>query len=243
MSTKCKKCSEGPIKDCDKVYCDICREPYHIVCVGLSRQEASCLRVNDRRITFFCGNCNVLDTIKQLKNDVEILKNEIVILKEEKEGHGQASTQINFNSETLVTEIEERKRRAKNLIVYNIKESNKTNSADRLEEEKNIVIKAISDICDINTTNIKLGRIGKYAADKTRPLKVTLTTEDDVIKVLKNKNKTDSNIKFASDKTKMQQKFLHEVITKLNDLKSNGILNKTIKYIRGIPTIVDNTKN
>ena len=106
MSTKCKQCGEGPVKDSDRVFCDICRKPYHMRCAGLSRQEASCLRINERRITFFCENCNVLDTIKQLKNDVEDLRNEILKLKEQRNGHDQANTQV-LNSETLVTEIEE----------------------------------------------------------------------------------------------------------------------------------------
>lgn len=238
MSATCGKCDLGPVNNNDKVFCDICRQSFHDVCVGISRQEASCLRAKERRITFFCGKCNVMDTLKQLKEDIDTLKSEMQKIKDEKLQH-QKENVNSISSEQLITETEERKRRAKNLIIYNIDESNDTHATSRLEDDKNKVIRAIAQICTIDTSRITAYRIGKFDANKKRPIKAILDSEENVITVLKNKNKIDSGIKFASDKTKMQQKYLHDLIAKLDAMKTQGTTNKKIKYVKGVPTIVD----
>lgn len=251
MKIPCGKCNKGPISESDKVYCDICRVPFHDVCVGITRQEAACLRVKDRKITFFCGNCNVIDTMKKLKEDIEILRLEINELKNDKQQvipqqrNPQLQHDTNIDSQQLITEVEERKRRAKNLIIYNIKESSKTIGAERQQEDNDTVKSTLAKISDVNTIDIKAFRIGKLDPTKTRPIRVVLNSEADVTTILKCKNKITNipNIKFASDRTKMQQEHLRNLIGKLNDMTAQGIADRKIKYVRGVPTIVDSSKN
>lgn len=73
-------------------------------------------------------------------------------------------------------------------------------------------------------------------------MKVIMESRSDVIKVLQNKRKVNiDNVKIGPDQTKMQQKHFKDLANQINELKRNGVTNKIIKYINGIPRIV--TKN
>jgi hypothetical protein len=88
MPTVCATCSVS-YKDDERVACDICKIVQHGVCLGLSRTEISVLRNPNRRISFFCQNCNLVETVRSLKDELQSLKNEIDQLKSATKTNGE----------------------------------------------------------------------------------------------------------------------------------------------------------
>jgi hypothetical protein len=56
--------------------------------------------------------------------------------------------------------------------------------------------------------------------------------------MLRNKKKCKNDIKLRNDLTKIQRDYLTKILNELNDRKSIGEVNLSLKYDRGIPSIV-----
>ncbi|KAK9710302.1 hypothetical protein QE152_g26107 [Popillia japonica] len=98
---------------------------------------------------------------------------------------------------------------------------------------------------DIQEPEFKISRLGKFdpTSSRSRPVKVQLSSEAMVHKILKNSRKittTDKwkGISFSRDRTTMQRE-LHRVMKQnLHDRLNAGEKYLTLKYINGIPSIV-----
>lgn len=139
----------------------------------------------------------------------------------------------------IIDELEDRRNREKNVIIFNLEEAEGENLSDRQSHESNKVTELISSIDDtVDLNNIKYVRLGKYSLDKMRPLKVILSSKDDALKILKSRRKAGEPLKINSDLTPMQRNHLSALRLQLEELNNNGA-NKAIRYVKGKPQIVD----
>jgi hypothetical protein len=93
----------------------------------------------------------------------------------------------------------------------------------------------------------KIIRIGKPNSPNTRPLKVSLSNDLIAKEVLRNKNKLINSdlprsISISDDKTPKQLEYLKNLRTELQLRRDNGEDNITIKYVKGIPSIIESKK-
>ena len=101
--------------------CDICRKNVHHDCAGLSRLEVQCIRSNSGKIHFYCNKSDIVSTIIELKAEVDGLKKELIDLKNQRIEDTDIDPQKKLSDVEI---IEERNRRANNLILFHLPESN-----------------------------------------------------------------------------------------------------------------------
>ena len=63
------------------------------------------------------------------------------------------------------------------------------------------------------------------------------------LSVLRNKKTLNDNIFIQADQTHAQRQYLKNLRVQLNQLQSEGVLNQTIRFINGVPKIVNKPKN
>lgn len=150
-------------------------------------------------------------------------------------------------NEQIIREIQERKKRECNIIIFGIPEQTSSNTHERILNDETEVINIISSITKDITNPKKIFRIGKYNPEKTRRIKVCFEKSDPAMILLRNKDKIPNNIKLFSDQTPSQQKFFQRVKSELTQRTNNGEKDLTIKYINGVPSIIKsvakNSKN
>ncbi|XP_046662827.1 uncharacterized protein LOC124355712 [Homalodisca vitripennis] len=80
--------------------------------------------------------------------------------------------------EDIISELNDRTRRARNVLVYNIPENRSTNNRARISHDKSLMVKLIQVVSlDIGTNDIKVLRLGKPNKDKQRPIKLIFHEE------------------------------------------------------------------
>ena len=245
MPTNCQVCS-GEANSEREITCDFCKDVVHSTCSGLTRNEILCLKAIDRKISFYCTNCNNLKTqVSQLGDIVE----KVASLEAKVRELNNLLAQNTFNpnnpkqvspTEDLISELQERQRREKNIVIFNVEESSKETSSEKRAEDENKVREYIQSlkVNGVNVTNINAYRLGKPSANKIRPIKVILNSSYDAIQILKNKKNNNTGIKVNSDQTPMQREYLRKLQDDLRQMEANGERNKTIKYVNNIPKII-----
>lgn len=242
MNEKCPVCNLIINNHEKEIQCDTCKLFIHSLCTNLTRIEKQCLKEKKRNINFNCEQCSTISNaisdlktmICSLKDDISSLKNELQTLKKEK------ATEINL--ETIINEIRERDKRSCNIIVENVKESDKTNKSERYKDDNRTILNILEDI-KINVGEIKTFRLGTFSENKPRATKVIFENKKTAINILKNRNLVKiPGIRIYSDKTKIERDYFNKIKTELEHFKNNGDIDKTIKYINNIPTII-NKKN
>jgi len=137
-----------------------------------------------------------------------------------------AESSNSSSDELLIFEVLDKQSRARNLIFFNLPESNNSNSS----EEDKLLVKSVLDTLSPNLGTAALARLGRKSV-KPRPIKVTLLEVYDVFTVLKNKQKLRSSnfnsFRITPDRTTMQR-------------KAAGEANTIMKFVKGIPTISKN---
>ena len=106
-------------------------------------------------------------------------------------------------------------------------------------------IKLILNELNLNYIPTKLRRLGR-PTNKDRPLKVTFPEVNYTFDILRAQSKLRSsslwsNIKIASDRTEKRE-MMSNLRKKLESRRNEGEKDIIIKYIKGIPTII-NSKN
>lgn len=158
----------------------------------------------------------------------------------------------NFAPEDTIAEINERKRRASNIMIYNLVESTNSNTEIKVKHDFDLVTKLLTPcLSNFSQDGIKVYRVGKKQPNKARPLKIILRSELDVRKILSNfspetATETDpyfESVKLARDKTPRELAHIKKMKAELEDRKSRGERNITIRYRNNIPAIVKLTKN
>lgn len=140
-------------------------------------------------------------------------------------------TQEENNLESnIIEELNERTLRAKNLIVYNVKESDVSTDLSTIKE----VLNSIQP--DAGAAEIYVRRVGRnVSADKPRPICVSFPNSEMPLSILRNKNKRWGHFKIAQDLTAKQRAQLSSLREELQNMNDSS---KTIRYIWGVPKIV-----
>lgn len=182
-----------------------------------------------------------ISSLKESKNMTE-KKLDQIETKLQREDASSSST-VNVREE-IVSELNERGHRSKNIIISGVSEPNANNPSERREEDKTTVLKIINTIVR-HTSNLepeRIYRLGKYQSDKCRHLKVCFSSPDIVKSILKNKqNLKEEKIKIFSDQTPQQQEYMAMLKQRLENRIASGEDNLCIKYIRGVPKIIKQT--
>ncbi|KAJ8677008.1 hypothetical protein QAD02_012795 [Eretmocerus hayati] len=108
-----------------------------------------------------------------------------------------------------------------------------------------IVKSNLKKVKGIELANIITRRIGQTEGkDKPRPIVIEMSSHADVMKVLGNKNLLPKKIAVATDKSRAQREKFNELRSEVDRLNAEkGSRCKIMKYIRGVPTIVDHTEH
>lgn len=139
----------------------------------------------------------------------------------------------------IFAEMEERCIRDKNIVVTGIPESPSTNAMERREHDLCEIAKIIEASYSegLAPKPLKVIRLGKFDASKSRPTKVYFDSANTVKTILKSKSKINT-VKIYSDQTPYQQKFMKNLREELQKRTETGETDLTIKYTKGVPKIV-----
>lgn len=141
--------------------------------------------------------------------------------------------------EDIIHEIKERKERENNIILVGIQEVISENPQVRQNSDRNEVSKVVRLITKDGSEPTKVIRLGKYEANKHRPIKAFFHNPDVVKAILRNKRNTPlDNIKIYSDDTPYQQAHKKRLKEEIQKRVKNGESNLGLKYVKGIPKIV-----
>lgn len=164
--------------------------------------------------------------ISQLENKCTSLESELCEVK----------TNSKTSPENIINELEERRRRQTNVVLFNFEESKAALPVERAKEDMTNITK-IFTLRKISVKPIKIIRLGNRAiGNKPRPLKIVLDSADAANSVLKsNTNAVNDNIIFNSDRTKLQIEYHNKLKTELTYRRSNGESNLKMAYRNGIP--------
>lgn len=219
----------GLFKDCSAV-------PSAANCMGLDKDLMCLIRdlIRSEFDSFRNEMCNKFGgELKKLKDDVQKLSTKMNAFEEKLSQTGT----VNFEEE-LLSEIRERDRRASNIILFNLEEmdviQSSVPSTSDLVLAQNIFQCFLPDKIQVRKTV----RIGSKTQGRSRPLCVTLSSNDQVIDVLKNKYKYSGPVGISQDRTAKQRAHLKNLRSTLKSLTDAGVTDKTIRYFNGVPKIV-----
>lgn len=242
----CSKCNTNKYDD-DTWNCDSCKRPLCTKCGGLTASEIKCLQLKKRVLLFFCEDCrNGLCQVPMLRSEIADLRQHIdEFIKSNKAIPTKAQdTQENKFEENFIEEINERMRRKNNLLIFGVEDSNNK------EADQRMVTQVISEIdANINIENYSIYRLGNFNANKKRPIKIIMDNEEQVINVVKKGHRLRNNanirgrISLAQDRTPRQVQYYNDLKKKLMERQANGESNIRIRYVRGVPKIIELNKN
>lgn len=187
---------------------------------------------------------NVEQKIEDLTKEINTLKVDVANSTTNITASATTGTSTDFTSyEDMMAEFHERSNREKNVIISGINERNSDNRAERLTHDMNEVVKILELVNPGCNKPIKTIRMGKYDTNKSRPLKVCFASVDEARTILRNKTKITNetnNIKCYYDQTPCQKKIMENTRNELKRRKDAGEQDLTIRFIRGIPKVVQN---
>lgn len=194
-----------------------------------------------------------VNKIPQMEANITLLQDDLAKLKAEVDSHntGVMNTNLDNNNnsnlsypvantsfmhiEKMLSEMQDRKRRAKNIIIYSCPEQGKANKNQDIVNISNFLKNAkISTV--LTSANTK--RLGKYQAGIVRPVCVTMDNRADVIAVLTNWKLLPNTFKVSGDYTKLQReqyKKLKEEANRYNE--SKPIFKKYVRFSKGNPEL------
>lgn len=150
-----------------------------------------------------------------------------------------ASTSVPSICEDIMAELSDRNLRSKNIIMIGIPEQNSADTNENSDLDKSEVSKVIKILNPNYPEPEKTIRLGKYNVDKKRPIKVSFASQSTVISILRNKTKIkDYNVRIYSDQTPQQRSHLKRLKEELENRKTNGEMNLSIRYVKGVPKII-----
>lgn len=199
-------------------------------------------RLNQELVDIEKFKATIEEKIENITNDLGNLK--AVIEEPSFDGpttsHTKPSTNLS-SYENVISEIQERSRRERNVVLTGINEINSKDLSIRLDHDKQEVQRIIKLVYPDCPEPMKVMRLGKYSCEKSRPLKACFASADTVRTILRNKSKMSSdetNIKCYSDQTPLQKKLMDDTRDELKRRTEAGEHGLTIRYIRGVPKIV-----
>lgn len=151
----------------------------------------------------------------------------------------KTQNEVSVSSDSIISEIVERQKGEAKVIALNIPESMKPVGVDRSQDDRNNLATLVPQELVSMLPKIKLRRLGKAIEGKTRPLLIEASSATEAKKILNSTPSENSTVVFKHYVTASQQQHLNEVRAELDNLIHNGDNTKTIKYINGVPKIVE----
>lgn len=173
-------------------------------------------------------NKNITQQHKEFEKRVRDIENKLT-----------SEKNIAIDPNNIIKEINDRKRRESNVIALGIAESKKTVGNDRLEDDKISLSTALPAELSVKIPNFKIRRLGRPTTDRPRPLLIETRSVVDARDILKLNHREGSTVAFKPDLTPAQQSHLKNLRSQLDTLIKNGDTSKTIKYVQGVPQIVN----
>lgn len=256
MSTMnaCVNCNQLITTGQRRLQCDSCHQNVHVECTGITDEKIT--RNRARSVKIVCNGCNakfeqvtdIKELIESLKNDmnekIRSLEQKLTDIETKLNNTNQNNAAVSPKQIEIITvEAVERINRAKNIIIKNVREDTGT-----IEERSRSDANKVADILSaLDTTEVpmSINRLGRNPSSRfPRPLKVTFSCQATARFVLRNKHKLLDNqstkqIKIFDDKTPTQINYLNSVREELQNRSEEGEENLTIKYIRGIPEVIE----
>lgn len=222
------------------IQCSVCKKQFKNTCVDITTAEVRLINGN-KGYDWTCNNCRAFGN--DLKALIISLQEDIQSLKNNRSDLTNSISSACF--EELAQEVAERNKRKNNLIIFGVKEQNQDLLADvKCEKDAEIVQAILSSVdLEVQRNSIKPIRLGKFAHEKQRPIKIALEDEYQVRNVLKKAKKLRStrqykNVSIASDRTPRQLNYYKQVKSELVERQNAGEADCRIKYINGVPKIV-----
>lgn len=147
----------------------------------------------------------------------------------------------NSFEETLM-EINDRKKRQCNVILYGIAESPSSNIESKKKHDNQQIKHLLAEVYqEANFETIKFFRIGVSKKNNSRPIKVIFPTADHAQIFSKRFSdkyaKDDGEISMSRDRTVKERNHLQKLREELVARKNGGEDDLTIRYINGVPSI------
>lgn len=231
----------------------------------LSSQMSAVLTKLDHLLGKVTKIDNISSDIATIKTEMSEIKAGLAVLEprvskiEDRLNTVENKIELSSNSEhsaleTTIAEMNERARRSKNLMVFNLAESSAADVQTRMRSDLDMVNKLLNPFMPSFTTDgIKTLRVGKKlpGSVKPRPLKVILSSQSDVAEFLRSfsadaaarVHQAFSSVKVSRDRTPCESKHLQTLNSELKERVSKGETNLTIKFINNVPQIVKSQKN
>lgn len=149
--------------------------------------------------------------------------------------------------EDIIAELNERRRRAQNVLVYNVPEKRSPDTKARISHDRTLMEKLIQGLSqDIDSKAVKVLRLGRQNKDKVRPVKLVFCNDNEARAFSEHFSKETVvaldeafvDISISRDKTLQERQHLMKLRSELNTRTGNGEKNLTIKYRNGIPQVV-----
>ena len=144
--------------------------------------------------------------------------------------------------EIAVAEFEERRRRAANIIIYDFAESvHLGNAVQAAEDDLSRIRVELNKLQpEFSALVRRASRLGKVVEGRRRPVKVVFENPSAATNVLiANRSAQPQVLSANSDRTPTERRYLKEVREELNRRIKAGEPDLTIRYLSGIPTIVN----
>ena len=212
---QCLVCDEPCEEDRDSLECYNCRQWAHKTCAGLKDEVFKTLTTNTN-LQWTCCPCTDGERKKMTGSEVklDLLMSMIPMISKVSERlesmeRGLGERKLEEKIEEVVErkladaleEAKEKEKRKKNLIIVNLKESAKTEIAERKVEDLKEVKKLLSKVAEVGDDDISEPvRLGKVGGNKPRMLKVTIKTEEKKREILKKAPQLNTNTTQAKDR-------------------------------------------
>lgn len=232
----CLKCTKQIPKLDDKnpkIVCHGCDRQICVKCSGLLVTELRVIALQSPTLKYLCPDCEQgVRQLPALRKLVDELKTEVDALR---------TSQPAVNVEAIIDEIEERNRRASNVIMFGVPELHADGDEPTSVEARKIfdqeqVEKALASLPE-PVAPVALIRLGKpQPGSGPRPIKLVLPNRKAAIQVLKNGKKL-RGVTAKNDLTPCQRDHLKNLRRELTQRIEKGEDNLTIRYVNNKPII------
>lgn len=267
MVNKCGICDAGVTPSTPYLKCASCNKYIHVRCTGLKEIELnhivnnkaawSCLKCGDQEVAprfreQLVGSqiitIEMIDELisKRIDNLYTQLTNSFTKRIDELERRitgleaaGGVPNTPNYDFESVVNELDERNKRKKNVILFQVPESTSNETSD------NVIIEEKLRLLEVRAVPTKISRLGNRKPNnpKPRPLRLTFSSESEAKEVLRSNAKIrDSTQQFRADRTMKQREYFAKLKSELETRQARGERDLIIRYRDDIPFIAKNTR-
>lgn len=173
--------------------------------------------------------------IIELQADIKALKAD----------NSKAEVKNEFDYEEVLEEINERSRRKRNLMVFDVPETGTGGSSAGPSTNDIEMVREIIQTLDpqFQVQNIKPMRLGRQVAGKTRPIKLVLGDENEVLRLIRGagrlKESRLKNVRVSVDQTPRQIAHFKKLREEVAGRNAGGDQKFRIRYFNGVPKIVN----